>query len=188
VGDFPTSLSERCIALQPVATGAKPAFIHAPEAIDVEAALLIADEFHLHPVLLHCTDAARIAGALRAHGSAVVLGALKFSDKDRVLENPGKLAKAGVKVAFCTDAPLADPASLRMTAHLAVKYGMSPESAIRALTLSGAEILGMAARTGSIDRGKDADLLLLSGDPLDLTSRVQAVISGGKIVYEAGIR
>jgi imidazolonepropionase-like amidohydrolase len=186
VGEFPTSLSERSAALKPVLSGAVPIFIHAPQPSDAQSALQIADEFHLHPVLLHTERGDRVVDLLKSHGTAVILGPLKFEDKDPVLKNPGELAKAGIKVAFCSDAPNNSPASLRMTARLAVQYGMSPEAAIRALTLNGAQMIGIGARTGSIERGKDADLLLLSGDPLDLTSRVQAVISGGAVVYKSG--
>ena len=185
VGDFPTSLSERRRALISVCGGRIPVLVHAPTAADVEEALDLAAEFKLKPVLLHSADAWRIAGTLKTRGVPVIVGPLRFRDKDRVLSNAGKLAGAGVKVAFCTDAPLSDPGSLRMTARLAVKYGMGPELAIRALTLGGAEALGIANRTGSIEKGKDGDILLLSGDPLDLTSRIEAVICGGKVVYEA---
>lgn len=186
VGEFPTRLSERTGALKLVLDGRVPAFMHAPESVDAEVALQLADEFHLKPVLLHAGESVRVADMVKSHGATVVVGPLKFEDKDRTLESPGRLARAGVKVAFCTDAPLTDPGSLRMTAHLAVKYGMPADAAIRAITLNGAEALGLGARTGSLDKGKDADLLLLSGDPLDLTSRVVAVISGGRVVYEAG--
>jgi imidazolonepropionase-like amidohydrolase len=185
VGEFPTQLSERRDALLPLLHGSVPAFIHAPEAVDSEAALRLADAYRFKPVLVHCSEAYRLADQLRSRGATAVIGPLKLDAGDRELANPGKLEKAGVKVAFCSDGPLTDPGSLRLSAHLAVKHGMTSAGAVRALTLSGAEALGLASRTGSISVGKDADLLLLSGDPLNLTSRVQVVISGGAIVYEA---
>ncbi len=185
VGEFPTSLSERVGALKPVCAGHVAVMVHAPTAADVEQALDIASDFKLKCVLLHANEAYKVADALRGRNIPVVIGPLRFADKDVVLSNAGKLANAGIKLAFCTDAPQCDPASLRMTARLAVKFGLSPDAAVRALTLGGAEALGIAGRTGSIQAGKDADLLVLSGDPLDLTSRVQAVISGGRVVYEA---
>jgi imidazolonepropionase-like amidohydrolase len=188
VGEFPTRLSERATSLAPVLHGKVPVFIHAPETVDVEAALRLSSEFGLRPVLVHSSGGARVGGLLKSRGVPVVLGALGLASTNRLLEAPAKLARAGVKVAFCTDGPASDPGSLRMSAHLAVKHGMSPDVAIRALTLSGAEALGIDARTGSIGPGKDADLLLLSGDPLDLTSRVLAVISGGKVAFEAKSR
>ena len=68
-----------------------------------------------------------------------------------------------MKIAFCTDAPLTDPASLRLSAHLAVHYGMAPEAALHALTLHAAQILGIDSRVGSLEVGKAADIVLLDG-------------------------
>jgi imidazolonepropionase-like amidohydrolase len=183
---FPTTLSERNRALSAVLKGQAPAWIHAPTADDAENALQLMDAYHLQGCLLHANEAAPVADQLRARKIPVVLGPLRFTDSERVLANAGRLARAGVKIAFCTDAPLTDPASLRQSALLAVRYGLRPEAALRALTLDAAGILGVAGRTGSLEVGKDADVLLLSGDPLNLTSRVEAVVSMGKIVYEAG--
>jgi imidazolonepropionase-like amidohydrolase len=183
---FPGRLAERCRALRPLLGGSLPAFVHAPAADDVEAALPLFEEFRLNGCLLHANEAFEVAPLLRARKLPVVVGPLRFSDPERVLANPGRLARAGVKIAFCTDAPLADPASLRQSAHLAVKYGLPPAAALRALTLDAAAILGIAGRTGSLAAGKDADLLLLSGDPLDLSSRVEAVVAAGKVVWKQG--
>jgi imidazolonepropionase-like amidohydrolase len=181
---FPSRLAERCRALRPLLEGGRPAFVHAPAADDVEAALPLLDEFRLNGCLLHANEVFEAAPLVRARRLPAVVGPLRFADPDRVLANPGRLARAGVKLAFCTDAPLADPASLRQSAHLAVKYGLPPATALRALTLNAAEILGIAGRTGSMAAGKDADLLLLSGDPLDLTSRVEAVVVAGKMAWK----
>ena len=170
----------------PALDGRVPVMFHAPDAIDVENALEFSDEYHLRPVLLHASDASRLGDTVRSHKSIVILSPLKLDDPNRVLKNGGKLTASGTRVAFCTDAPSTDPGSLRMSALLAVKYGMSPEAAIRSITLSGAEALGIQSKIGSIEPGKDADLLLLTGEPLDLTSRVTTVISGGKVAYEAG--
>ncbi len=71
-----------------------------------------------------------------------------------------------------------------MTAALAVRYGMSPEGALRALTLAPAEVAGVADRVGSIQPGKDADLVVVTGDPLDLSSRVDEVILEGEVVFQ----
>ncbi|MCS6861291.1 MAG: amidohydrolase family protein [Abditibacteriales bacterium] len=178
---FPTALDERCRALRAVLNGQRRVCVHAPTADDVENALALMDEFKLKGCLLHANEAAEVCDLLKERKIPVVLGPLHFSDSEKTLKNAGKLANAGVKVAFCTDAPFSDPASLRLSAHLAVKYGMTPDAALRALTLNAAEILGIAHRVGSIEVGKDADLLLLSGEPLNLTSRVEAVIIDGKV-------
>ena len=183
-GAIPSSFSLRVPPLNGFDSGRVPAFIHAPGPADVETALQFAAHAR-NPIIsiLHPLGAAALAARLKERKAAAVLGPLKFTDNDRTLAQAGLLARAGVPVAFCTDGPAADPASLRMTAHLAVRNGMGRESALRGLTLNAARILGIDRRTGSIAAGKDADLLILDGDPLDLTSRVVAVISGGQIAH-----
>jgi imidazolonepropionase-like amidohydrolase len=181
---FPTTLDERCRVLRSVLNGQRRVCVHAPTADDIENALALMDEFKLKGCLLHANEAAEVCDLLKARRIPVILGPLRFTDSEKTLKNAGQLANAGIKVAFCTDAPLTEPASLRLSAHLAVKYGMTSDTALRALTLNAAEILGIAHRVGSIEVGKDADLLLLSGEPLNLTSRVEAVVVGGKVVYE----
>ncbi len=189
-GGTPTSLSNRIAPLAALATGKIPAFIHAPGLADAELALQFMQQMPLGTslTLLHAKDCLDLVPEMKNRGSrsAVVLGPLRFADNERVLSQAGRLARAGIPVAFCTDAPISDPGSLRMTAHLAVKYGMQRESALRALTANAGRILGISGRTGSISAGMDADLLLLDGDPLDLTSRVIAVIAGGKVAHQEG--
>jgi imidazolonepropionase-like amidohydrolase len=73
---------------------------------------------------------------------------------------------------------------LRTSAILAAKYGLDTETALRSLTIDAAEILGVADRVGSIQQGKDADLVILNGDPLQLTSSVEMVLINGNIVYQ----
>ncbi len=181
---FPTTLDDRCRVLRSVLNGQRRVCVHAPTADDIENALALMDEFKLKGCLLHANEAAEVCDLLKERKMGVVVGPLRFTDSEKTLKNAGKLANAGIKVAFCTDAPLSDPASLRLSAHLAVKYGMTPAAALRALTLNAAEILGIAHRVGSIEVGKDADLLLLNGEPLNLTSRMEAVIVNGKVVHE----
>ena len=182
---FPTRLDERARALLPVVSGERPVFVHAPASDDVENALAIFDTYRLKGCLLHASQAFEVSEEIARRHLPVVLGPLRFEDDDRTLTNAGRLAKAGIPVAFCSDAPLSDPASLRLSAALAVKYGMDRTAATRALTRTPAEILGVDKQTGSLQRGMDADLLLLSGDPLNLTSRVLAVVSGGLVAYAA---
>jgi len=67
-----------------------------------------------------------------------------------------------------------------------VKYGLDPEVALKSLTINAAEVLGIDQRVGNIEKGKDADLVILSGDPLELTSGVEMVIINGEIVYQRG--
>ena len=182
---FPTNLDQRVQALTPLLRGAEIAFFHPPTADDIENALQILAVFPLKSCLLHANEGAEVSDQIRRRGLPVVLGPLGFTDSDRTLANAGRLAKAGVRIAFCTDAPLTDPASLRLSAHLAVHYGMAREEALRALTLTAAQILGIGSRVGSLDAGKEADILLLDGHPLELTSRIEAVISAGQYMTKA---
>jgi imidazolonepropionase-like amidohydrolase len=89
-----------------------------------------------------------------------------------------------VKLAFASLAPKTGLCDLRTSAILAAKYGLDKETALKSLTINAAEILGVADRLGSISEGKDADLVILSGDPLQLTSSVEMVIINGNIVYQ----
>ena len=180
---FPTRLDQRPAALMPVVRGERPVFVHAQTSDDVENALGLFDAYHLKGCLLHASEAFELKEEIAKRRIPVVLGPLDFDDTDRTLSNAGKLANAGVQVAFCSDAPLTDPASLRLSAAIAVRSGLAYEKALRALTRTPAELLGIDRQTGSLQPGLDADLLLLNGDPLALTTGVEAVISGGAVAY-----
>jgi len=96
------------------------------------------------------------------------------------------LARAGVKIAIQTENfgnLLTYPRTLAIEAAHAVKYGLDREEAIKTITINAARILGVEKRVGSIEIGKDADLVILTGEPLDLKSRVRMVIIDGEIVY-----
>jgi imidazolonepropionase-like amidohydrolase len=180
---FPSALGERVRALMPVVRGERPVFIHCPNSDDVEAALSLFDAYKLNGCLLHALEGFELRDEIARRRLPVVLGPLTFDQTDRALANAGQLARAGVRVAFCSDAPLTDPAGLRLSASLAVQYGLTPDKALRALTRTPAEILGIERHVGSIQPGMDADLLLLNGDPLDLTTHVETVLCAGKTVY-----
>ena len=98
------------------------------------------------------------------------------------LENPALLRRAGVKVAICTDHPEAPIQHLPLCAAMAVRAGMDEEDALLAITLHAAEIGGVGKRVGSLTPGKDADVVVTTGHPLDWKSRVSAVFIGGRRV------
>lgn len=161
---------------------------HAHRADDIATALRIADEFGYELVLDHGTEAHLLADVLAERGIPVLIGPL-FTTKSKVelrgrsLANPGKLAKAGVEISIITDHPVIPIHFLVHQATLAVKEGLDPVTALRSITLNPAKVLGLADRIGSLEPGKDADVVLWSGDPLDVMRRALKVWIGGKEVY-----
>ncbi len=179
---IPTGLSQRAEALLPLLNRKVPGIFHAPGADDAEIALELIARFGLKAVLLHTADAYRIAGNIAKAGVGVALSPLSLTDSDRTLGNAAKLSAAGVKVSFCSDAPLTAPDSLRRSACLAVQFGLPEAVALAAITQTAAQHAGAAGFAGSISPGLPADLVLLNGDPLDYGTRIEGVVSRGKLV------
>ena len=182
----------KCEALLPLfdAQNKLKAHFHCHRADDIFTAIRIAKEFDLDYVLIHCTDGGVIAEELAEDAPAVVLGPL-FGDRGKPelahhdISTPKILAGHGLSFAICTDHPETPIQYLPMTAALAVRGGLSREEAIKAITVNAAKILGVSDRIGSIDVGKDADLVLFSGDPLDLTVTPDAVIINGQLTINS---
>lgn len=119
----------------------------------------------------------------------LIVSRSKVEVRHRTPKAPGILTAAGVKVSIITDHPVVPIEFLVDQAALAVKHGMAPADALRAITLNPAEVLGVEDRLGSIEAGKDADLVLWDGDPLDTRNRTQRVWQRGREVMrrdEAG--
>jgi imidazolonepropionase-like amidohydrolase len=161
---------------------------HCHRADDIATALRIAEEFGYDLVIDHGTEAHLVADLLAARNIPVIIGPL-FTSRSKVellnrsLANPGRLAKAGVTIAITTDHPVVPIHFLVHQATLAVKEGLDRDTALAALTINPARIAGVDGRLGSIEPGKDADLVLWSGDPLDVFSRAQRALVGGREVY-----
>jgi len=160
------------------ARGEMPGLVDAPENDEVLAALRFGEGFGLRLVLVGAARCAEIEAGLA--GSAVVAGPFDSSTPMRELRGPAALAAKGVLVAFGSSGQSRDPASLRLTASLAVRGGLAPETAMRALTATAAAIAGVADRAGTLESGKDADLVVWSGSPLDLSTRPLAVFVLGE--------
>lgn len=161
---------------------------HCHRADDIATALRIADEFGYDLIIDHGTEAHLLADILAARDIPVIIGPLftsrsKVELRNRSLANPGKLAAAGVTIAITTDHPVVPINFLVHQAALSVKYGLDPATALAALTINPARILGIDARLGSIEAGKDADLVIWSGDPLDVLSRVTLAYINGNEIY-----
>ena len=161
--------------------------VHAHRADDMLTAVRIAGEFNLDLTLEHATDGYKIADILAAKGIPVVAGPMLFSRgkyevKGLTPKNPGIMAKAGVKVAIQTDEASAVK-YLTIHAALAVREGMPEEEACKAITINAAEIIGVDDRVGSLEVGKDADLVVFSGHPFDYRTVVELVLVDGQVAY-----
>ena len=175
-------------ALIPVLKGEIPMRVHAHRADDVATAIRICDEFGIKMSWEHATEGHRIADYIAEKNIPAVWGPglnwrSKWETRERTFETVKSLVDAGVKVALQTDADNGKIGFLSIHAALAVRDGLSEEEAWRTITINPAEILGVANRIGSIEKGKDADLRITKGDPLDPRSQVKMVFIDGEQVF-----
>ena len=161
---------------------------HVHRADDIVTAIRLSDEFGYKLVINHGTEGYLIADLLAERGIPVILGPLfttrtKVEVRNRTLRSAGILARAGVKIAITTDHPVIPINFLVYQAALAVKDGLDPDVALRALTVNPASILDLDGKIGSLKPGLDADIVIWSGDPLDVMNRAMRVFVRGKDVY-----
>lgn len=176
-------------ALAEVLSGKRMVHHHTHRHDDVMTVLRLSEEFGFRVVLHHVSDAAKVAEEIAAAGvpvSAILVDSPggKLEARDLLLENAAALERAGAKVALHTDDWITDSRLFLRMAGLAVRAGMSREGALRAVTLSGAEMLDLADRAGSLEPGKDADFVILSGDPLSVYTRVLETWVEGERVFD----
>jgi imidazolonepropionase-like amidohydrolase len=167
-----------------------PVHAHCHRADDIVTALRIAEEFNLKLVLIHATAGHQVAEFLALKGIPVVVGPSfvgreKVELRDISFKTPGILAKAGVRVCLQSDTfpPLTYFQSILC---MAIKEGMDRLEALKAVTINPAEVLGISRNVGSIAEGKDADIVVWSGDPREFYSRVEMTFINGKKAFEAG--
>jgi len=168
-----------------------PIHVNARRAIVIRAALKVADEYGLKLILQECTEGYKVAGQLAEGKIPVVLGPFyyypgnmgQYREGRKVnWNNAGILAEAGVKVALSSGGQ-SGAIDILTAATFAVRHGMDRDESLKAITITPAEILGVADRVGSLEKGKDADIVVLSGDPLNVTTCIEKVILNGKTVY-----
>lgn len=166
-----------------------PLKAHAHRADDIFTALRIAKEFDVDITLEHCTEGHLIADYLAEEEKAAFVGPT-LSNRSKVelrnlsFETPGILNKKGIKVGIITDAPVIPLQYLPICAGLAVKSGMDEMEALKAITIYPAEIIGIADRVGSIEIGKDADIVIFDGNPIkDIECKTYVTIINGEVVY-----
>ncbi|WP_010246736.1 amidohydrolase [Acetivibrio cellulolyticus] len=166
-----------------------PVKAHAHRADDIITAIRIAKEFDIRITIEHCTEGHLIKEILVEEGVPVIVGPM-ISDRSKVelrnlsVKAPGILAKSGVKTAIMTDHPCVPIQYLSLSAALAVREGMNEEDAIKAITINAAELTEIDKRVGSLEPGKDADVIIMDGPPLELKTRVVTTIINGRVVYE----
>lgn len=174
-------------ALIPVLKREIPLKAHAHQANDIFTAIRIAKEFNVKLTLEHCTEGHLIVDELAAEGYPAAVGptlthATKFELQNKSFVTPGILAKAGMQVSIITDSPVIPQQYLPLCAGLAVKAGMEPFAALQAITINPAKHIGIENRVGSLEVGKDGDIVLADGDPMVSSTRIMAVYINGECI------
>ena len=174
-------------ALIPVLNHEIPLKAHAHQANDIFTAIRIAKEFGVGLTLEHVTEGHMIVDELAKENLPLAVGptfghASKFELQNKTWETPGILAKAGCHVSIITDAPVTPLHYLPLCAGLAIKAGMDGYEALRAVTINPAEHIGIADRVGSLEEGKDADVVIVDGCPFDVTGVIKHVLINGEEV------
>ncbi len=167
-----------------------PLKAHAHRADDILTAIRIAKEFGLRITIEHCTEGHLITDILREENVSVITGPF-LTDRSKIelrnlsVKAPGILSAAGIKTAIMTDHPCTPIQYLSLCAAAAVKEGMDETEALKAITINAAEIAGIDDRVGSLAPGKDADIIIMDGHPLEFRSKVLYTIINGQVVKRA---
>jgi imidazolonepropionase-like amidohydrolase len=188
----PTKLPPRDLrmeALVEVLDGKRTVQFHTHRHDDILTVIRLSQEFHFHVVLHHASDAWMVADQIAAAKVPVSLILIdspggKLEAKDVSMETAAVLEKAGVLFGFHTDDPITDSRFLLRMAALAIRAGCSRDRALQALTIANAQILGLQDRIGSLQPGKDADFILLSGNPFSVYTKVMETWIEGKKVFD----
>ena len=172
----------------PVLEGKIPLKAHAHRADDIFTVIRLAKEFGLSVTLDHCSEGHLIAEEIRESGFPAIVGPAlasrsKIEVQNLAFKTAGILADAGVKIAIMTDHPVSLIASLPICAGLSVKAGLPMMEGLRAITINAASICGVAERVGSLEIGKDADIVIFDGNPMEVFTNTKMTIIDGKIVY-----
>lgn len=176
-------------ALIPVLERKIPIKAHAHRADDILTSIRIAREFNLKLTLDHCTEGHLILDYLRDSGYPALVGPSltakkKVETRNKTFKTPGILSNEGIKTAIITDHPVVPIKYLPLCAALAVKEGMNMEEAFKAITINAAEICNIEKRVGSIEVGKDADIAIFDGNPMEVFTNTLYTIINGRVVYK----
>lgn len=179
------AFDEKSDALIPVLNREIPLKAHAHQANDILTALRIAKEFNVDITLEHVTEGHMIVKELVKADVPLAVGptfghASKFELQNKTWDTPGVLASAGCHVSIITDAPVTPLHYLPLCAGLAMKAGMDEYDALRAITINPAEHIGVADRVGSLEEGKDADIVIMDGTPFTVDGVMKHVLINGE--------
>lgn len=171
-------------ALLPVIRGEIPLKAHAHQADDMFTAIRIAKEFGVRLTLEHCTEGHLVADLLAAEHIPMAVGptfgnATKYELRKKTWETPAILDKAGCTISIITDAPVTPLKYLPLCAGFAVHAGLDPFHALQAITINAAKHIGIEDRVGSIEVGKDADLVVMDGSCFEISTSVAHVFING---------
>lgn len=175
-------------ALIPVLKREIPLKAHAHAVADILTAVRIAKEFNVKLTLEHVTEGHMIVKELAAlEDVSMAVGptltnATKFELRNKSWTTPGVLADAGCQVSIITDSPVIPQEYLPLCAGLAVKAGMDPFKALQAITINAAKHAGIADRVGSLEVGKDADIVIADGCPFEVSTNIECVLIDGRII------
>lgn len=175
-------------AMLPVMRGEIPLMIHCHRHDDIVTAVRVCEEFDVPYILEHVTDGFMVTDFIKERNINCAVGPTmnygsKVENRERDFRTPIEFARAGINFCFTTDHPVVNGTWLALTAGLAVGWGMDRDVALRAITLASAEHAGIADRVGSLEVGKDADVVIWSGDPLDFTNFADVTIIDGQVVF-----
>jgi imidazolonepropionase-like amidohydrolase len=177
-------------AMEPVLKGEIPLKCHAHRADDILTAIRVAKEFGVSMTMDHCTDGAVIADELAKEGFPAFVGPTlggksKVELQNKSFTTPKVLNEAGLTVSIITDAPVIPLQNLPLCAGLAANAGLPLEEAWKAITINPARSIGIGDRVGSLEVGKDADVVIWTADPLTtIGGAAYITVVDGKIVYQ----
>lgn len=174
----------------PVINREIPLKAHVHRADDILTAIRIAKEFNLRLTLDHCTEGHLIVNEIKESGFPAIVGPSlatrnKIETQNSDFKTAGILHKAGVKVAITTDHPVTRIQDLAICAGFAAREGLGVEEGLKAITINAAEICNVSDRVGSLEVGKDADIAIFDGNPMEVFTKTIYTIIDGEIVYEA---
>jgi imidazolonepropionase-like amidohydrolase len=173
-------------AMVPVLEGKVPVWVNANELTQIQAAITWAEQENVKLVIVGGRDAWRVTSQLKAKNIPVILTDVlsspprRWENYDQIYATPAKLNEAGILFCIAGDGDPSNARNLNHHAATAAAFGLSKEGALRAITLDAAKVLGIDALVGSIETGKDATLIVVSGDILELSSSVEKIFIQGK--------